>query len=70
MDSSVQGLQPHCKIISSRVFALTPVAQATVSRSKTRVIGKEAFVIDNNDGACWQSLGDAAARVIAKVRQP
>jgi hypothetical protein len=33
MDSSVQGLQPHCKIISSRVSALSPVARAaTVSR--------------------------------------
>jgi hypothetical protein len=28
------------------------------------------FAIENNDGTCWQSLGDAAARVIAKVRQP
>jgi hypothetical protein len=28
MDSSVQALQPHCKIISSRASALTPVARA------------------------------------------
>jgi hypothetical protein len=32
-------------------------------------MGKDGFV-ENNDGACWQSLGDAAARVIGKVRQP
>jgi predicted DNA-binding transcriptional regulator AlpA len=24
----------------------------------------------DKDNSCWQSLGDAAARVIAKVRQP
>jgi hypothetical protein len=52
------------------VVVVEQTPRGSDSRSETRVMGKEAFVIENNDGVCWQSLGDAAARVIAKVRQP
>jgi hypothetical protein len=57
MDSSVQALQPHCKIISSRVSALIPVARAATARIydgrdcigfiSRRKVGYEAF---NRDG--------------------